>query len=84
MMTILRTENSDIALRMFRVQSVIRFGGEIDAAKGLSLARGAERVLITAEMGWDFALGDGDVNADRMSLRLVGVPGFFVRYIRCR
>jgi hypothetical protein len=51
MMTSLRTENSAIAVRMFRVQSVIRFGGEIGAAKGLSLARGAERVLITAEMG---------------------------------
>jgi hypothetical protein len=61
---------------MFRVQSVITFGGEIGAAKGLSLARGAERVLITAEIGWDFDLGDGDVdaNADRMSFSLVGVP----------
>jgi hypothetical protein len=72
MMTIFRTENSAIALRMFRVQSVIRFGGEIGAAKGLSLARGAERVLIMAEIGWD-SLDLGE-NVDRRSFSLVGVP----------
>jgi hypothetical protein len=51
MMTILRTLNPVIAVSTFRVQSAIRVGGDMGAAKGLSLARGAERVLITAEMG---------------------------------